>query len=401
VLASNKQTSDWGACTGGVGPATSDSCDPGNDANCNGIVNEGCGCVNGTTQACGHATVGICKAGTATCSNGAWGSCVGKIDPAARDCTSSKDNDCNGMVDSAETTYCTCTVGGSQACQTHPGLDGTGLCKAGSQTCTASADKTTSGWGACSGSVGPGTEICDAAMQDENCNGSANEGCECINGSTVACTCGPATTCTNGKKGTCSVTPVTMYRDADGDGYGKAGQSAQVCPGASGYSSNADDCDDSNASFKPGVSICSSSTVRSTCATRNAGVPVTQTCSQGCFNVSCRSDGTIGVPGVVSCGNPPNAPQCTTAQGCNLTDTSCGATGDFRLFCDGPNDCPGGQCCIQGIRGATLSQCSTGPTCDSGFYQVCDPLQPVCPTTQVTTQICVRYSTDFSLYACE
>ena len=53
--------------------------------------------------------------------------------------------------------------------------------------------------------------------------------------------------------------------------------------------------------------------------------------------------------------------------------------------------------CIQGIRGSTASQCSSGPTCDSSFYQVCDPLQVVCPNGQ----ICVRYTTDFSLYACE
>jgi hypothetical protein len=97
--------------------------------------------------------------------------------PKARDCTSASDNDCNGTPDNQEAAYCTCKVGDSQPCQTHPGLDGKGICKAGSQTCVASADKTTSAWGTCSGSVGPSPEICDASARDEDCNNMSNEGC--------------------------------------------------------------------------------------------------------------------------------------------------------------------------------------------------------------------------------
>ena len=147
-----------------------------------------------------------------------------------RDCTSPLDNDCNGTPDKQETNYCVCPVGQSRPCQEHPGYDGTGICKDGSQTCAASNDKTTSSWDSCGGAVAPATEVCDAAGLDENCNGQSNESCECVNGASVPCECGPATTCTDGKKGKCSVSKVTMYLDSDGDGYGNAARPALVCP---------------------------------------------------------------------------------------------------------------------------------------------------------------------------
>ncbi|MFP2934796.1 putative metal-binding motif-containing protein, partial [Pyxidicoccus sp. 3LG] len=43
------------------------------------------------------------------------------------------------------------------------------------------------------------------------------------------------------------------YRDADGDGHGNASQSTQACAQPSGYVSNSTDCDDSNASTRPGA----------------------------------------------------------------------------------------------------------------------------------------------------
>jgi hypothetical protein len=53
-----------------VGPAANDTCDPGNDDNCNGSPNDGCVCVNTTTQPCG----GVCD--IQTCASGTWGACV-------------------------------------------------------------------------------------------------------------------------------------------------------------------------------------------------------------------------------------------------------------------------------------------------------------------------------------
>ena len=106
-----------------------------------------------------------------------------------------------------------------------------------------------------------------------------------------------------------------MYQDSDGDGYGNPAQTALVCPGTAGYVSNADDCDDSNSAYYPGVSICSTVMQKSTCVSGGGGTPALQACDQGCINGACRSDGTIGVPGYVSC---TNSSHCLAADGCQM-----------------------------------------------------------------------------------
>jgi hypothetical protein len=194
----------WGTCS--IQPAAADSCTvKGDDANCNGTPNDGCPCVSGDTQSCGPAAVGICKPGTQTCANGVWGACMGAVNKGARDCTSANDNDCDGKPDNTIDLVCTCASGTSQACGAHPGADGKGPCKAGTQACVISADKTTSAWGACSGSVGPaGADTC-ASGNDDNCNGTPNESCACINKVTTR-SCGYCNdgkqTCTDGKNNT-------------------------------------------------------------------------------------------------------------------------------------------------------------------------------------------------------
>jgi hypothetical protein len=71
AIAADGSSSAWGTCTGSVGPAANDTCDQGNDANCNGSPNEVCACINTTTQPC-------VACGTQTCASGAWGTCAGQ-----------------------------------------------------------------------------------------------------------------------------------------------------------------------------------------------------------------------------------------------------------------------------------------------------------------------------------
>jgi cysteine-rich repeat protein len=185
VLGQGNASSDWGACSGSVGPSASDSCTvPGDDATCDGTPNGGCSCVEGTTVPCGPPNDnGICQRGTSVCKNGAFTACQGAVFPSDRDCSSADDNDCDGVPDNTLDAVCTCVVGATQACGAHPGLDGNGACHAGQQVCQAGAQGTTSRFGACNGAAGPAQkDSCTKSGDDSDCNGTPNSGCQCIAG---------------------------------------------------------------------------------------------------------------------------------------------------------------------------------------------------------------------------
>jgi len=179
----------WGACAGEVIP-TAEICD-GLDNDCNGKIDDGLtlACYTGTASTSG---VGLCKAGTKTCSAGKWSACTGEVTPATEICDN-KDNDCNGKTDDNL----------SQACYTGAAAaKGVGLCTGGTQTCTAGK------WGTCTGEVIPTKEICDNL--DNDCNGKTDDKV------TKPCYSGPAKTkgvglckagkqtCAAGKWGACT-----------------------------------------------------------------------------------------------------------------------------------------------------------------------------------------------------
>jgi hypothetical protein len=122
--------------------------------------------------------------------------------PGKRDCTSSLDNDCNGTVDKQDST-CACSA--SRACNTHPGKDGVGPCKAGTEACVVAADKQSSTWsGTCSGYVDPAVKDTCNAGNDADCSGTVGDSCACINGAACA---QAGTTC---KSEQCGVWDVTF-----------------------------------------------------------------------------------------------------------------------------------------------------------------------------------------------
>jgi hypothetical protein len=173
----------WSGCEGAVSPGQADSCAiAGDDTDCNGTGNGGCPCIDGDTQPCGPATEeGVCQRGIQTCGNAQFGQCVGAVFPAARNCGSSEDNDCDGRPDNTIDNACTCVIGSVRACSAHPG-DGNGSCRAGSQTCQGRANDSTSGFGACIGSVGPAPRNC-GSQQDNDCDGrpddTVDSTCQC------------------------------------------------------------------------------------------------------------------------------------------------------------------------------------------------------------------------------
>ena len=70
------------------------------DDDCDGSIDEGCGCDFGAQKICGS-SVGICQSGFQYCQDdGTWGECEGAIGPlAAEICGNGLDDDCDSMVD--------------------------------------------------------------------------------------------------------------------------------------------------------------------------------------------------------------------------------------------------------------------------------------------------------------
>ena len=114
-------------------------------------------CNDGNTQSCG-VSIGECKSGTKTCTQGKWGSCIGSVEPVPEVCDS-KDNTCDGSIDEG----CNCTYNETKQC----GYSDVGACGLGYQTCTNNE------WGQCTNAVMPVEEICNGI--DDNCDSSIDE----------------------------------------------------------------------------------------------------------------------------------------------------------------------------------------------------------------------------------
>ena len=365
AVAADKKTSTWGACSGGVAPAAKDTCETGNDDNCNGVPNEGCTCVAGTTQACGPAAnVGICKRGTQTCTAGSWGACVGAVMPATRDCTSTADNDCDGQPDNTSDAVCACKSGATQACGQHPGQDGKGPCKAGSQACVVAADKKTSAWGPCTGAVGPApADGCDTT-NDDNCNGQPHEGCTCVNGTTRGC--GPAAV------GICKAGTQTCASSAWGTCVGATNAQARDCT-----STKDNDCNGTPDNMDSTCACPASTTM--VCAGNN-----TAPCSAGTKSCVLSADkGSTSWSTTCSGVIAPKARDCTSTldNDCNGTvdnkDSSCACTPNTTMPCAGNNTPP----CSAGTKTCVLSADKTSTSWSTTCSGMIAPKARDCTST--------------------
>lgn len=104
----------WSACAGAVAPQPADDCAvAGDDADCNGSTNEGCTCAAGATRDCGT-SIGNCEQGVQSCTDNAWSLCEGEIGPQASDSCAAPGDDanCNGMPNEG----CLCTADDPSAC---------------------------------------------------------------------------------------------------------------------------------------------------------------------------------------------------------------------------------------------------------------------------------------------
>jgi Notch-like protein len=358
-------------CTPGPPNPNGETCD-GADDNCDGTVDEGCMCVNNTTQGCYTGSqqtrnVGLCSDGLQTCMTGAWGSCNGDVTPVAELCDGD-DNDCDNQIDEND------PEGGGN-CNTNL----QGVCAAGTETCQ-------SGNLNCVQNVQSSSETCD--LLDNNCNGQTDEGNP-----------GGGGVCSTGNPGICAAGTVTCQA-----GNLNCVQNNQSGPEQCDGLDN--DCDNAVDEGNPGGG--------NSCNTGQQGVcaPGTTNCQNG--GISCnRNTNPSGevcdgldndCDGGVDEGNPGGNLSCSTGQlgvcgpgttNCQNGSVACNRnTNPSGEVCDGlDNDCDGGV--DEGNPGGG-GACNTGQqgVCAAGTLQ-CQGGQLACVrTTGPSAEVCDSQDND-------
>jgi uncharacterized repeat protein (TIGR03803 family) len=276
-----------------VNPGAAEVCGDGKDNDCDGTVDEGCNTntyyrdadndgygnpdesVTGNTPPDGYVT-----------NNRDCDDSDAAINPDAAEICNGKDDNCNGQTDEGltQTTYYWDADG-----------DGYGRADSSIQTCMTLQGYVTNDddCNDTDAAINPAaTEVCNDG-KDNNCDGTIDEGCNTttyykdadgdsygdpaisVTGDTpppgyvsnnddcddsnAAINPGATEIC-NGLDDDCDgnvdegLTQTTFYEDKDGDSYGNAASSTAACTQPSGYVTNADDCNDNDATINPAAS---------------------------------------------------------------------------------------------------------------------------------------------------
>jgi hypothetical protein len=181
--------------------------------------------------------------------------------------------------------------------------------------------------------IHPGAEeVCN--LVDDDCNGAIDEGLD----------------------------DVTIYRDADGDGYGVSTETAIGCGTRTGFAGNADDCDDTDALKHPdAVELCNG---RDDDCDEDADENLIPTCGLG-----------ICVRSAESCFVSECIPGDPEPELCNGLDDDC----DGDVDDDEGQICPTGQACVDALCVDVMSVDGSGgemPSADAGDSEASDAAPP-------------------------
>ncbi len=242
-----------GLCALGACAAPAEACN-GRDDDCDGMIDEGFACAQGSAAAC---TTACGSTGSRACSAAcAQGACV----PPAEVCNGRDDN-CDGVADNG----LACVAGATGSCTTACGSTGSrvcsgacawGACAAPAETCNGRDDncdgRTDEG---CCSAMAPcattcgsmGTTLCDAAGmptgcrappevcngRDDDCDGARDNGFACVPGATGACTtaCGSAgrRTCLPSCAWDTCVPPAEVCNGSDDNCNGACDEGSMCC----------------------------------------------------------------------------------------------------------------------------------------------------------------------------
>jgi len=244
--------------------------------------------------------------------------------PSAEECDG-EDNDCDGMTD-------------EQLSDMPCGSSTQGICMEGRQSC---ADGR---WSECMGAVEPETEVCDAQLLDEDCDGMANEGCPCTPGETREC---------GMERGACKKGIQTCSDAAEwgADCDGATEPQTEICDGSvdedcDGLTDDRDpDCECLNGQSQPcvaGLGVCLAGTRQCQDGAWADCVPSVMPTPEQCDGIDTDCDGL-----------PDNNASCPNGQVCSNGHCGCrnGATQDCRVQGAAGPCAEGKQTCSNGGMG--------------------------------------------------
>ena len=254
--------------------------------------------------------------------------------------------------------------------------------------------------------VSPSTEVCDVNVFDEDCDGTANEACSCINGAQADCTLSDLcklgkTTCSSGVWGTC--TEVGTKTVNSSCGVGKACSNLGVCTTIACASDSV--CPNTTGKVCKSAKCLSPGDYNSSCTIQNLPFGTSCGTSLSCDNLgecaaypctvnsdcvtanSCQTG--ICQSSVCNFVNKAENTDCNTGKKCNSNGQCTSVTCDSNSQCTSTNACQTGTCNNAGLWNSSCTFENKIQNTSCGASNVCDTnglcVSPICSVTNACT----------------